>query len=100
MALGTGLQQQLTRDLTAFEAAVHVGGLGQWEDLLDRHPEPALDDARQHMIDARLPLGRALVDMTEVQARKSLRTRQDALADVLEGLALGLADADHVAELL
>ena len=36
--------------------------------------------------------------MTEMQPREGLRARQDALADVLEGLALGLADADHVTE--
>jgi hypothetical protein len=32
-------------------------------------------------------------------AREGVRKRQDALADVLERLALGLADADHVAKL-
>src|SRR5471030_2705913 len=51
------------------------------------------------MIDASLPLGRALVDMTEMEPRKSLGARQDALADVLERLALRLADVDHMAEL-
>ena len=57
-------------------------------------------DAGQHMVDARLPFGRGLVDMAEMQAGESLRSGQDALADVLEGLAFGLADADHMAELL
>ena len=37
--------------------------------------------------------------MAEMKAREGLRARQYALADVLERLALGLADADHVTEL-
>src|SRR6266545_4624812 len=52
------------------------------------------------MIDALLPFRQGVVDMAEMQARKGLRARQDALADVLERLTLRLADADGVAELL
>jgi hypothetical protein len=62
---------------------MHVGGLGQGEDALDRDLEPAREDAVQHMRDARVSFGRTVVDMAEVEPGKSLRTRQDALADVL-----------------
>ena len=37
--------------------------------------------------------------MSEMDARKGLRARQNALANVFERLTLGLADADDVSEL-
>src|SRR5689334_12999912 len=86
--------------MPAFEPPVHLRRLRQREYALDRHLQPAGSDAAQHVVDAGLPRRQRMVDVPEMQARESLRARQDALADVLEGLALGLADAHDVAELL
>src|ERR1700683_248060 len=51
------------------------------------------------MLDAIVPGHRSGVDMAEMEACEGLRTRQDALADILERLAFRLADADNVTEL-
>src|SRR5262249_49338323 len=99
-ASGSGLEQQLARDVTAFQATMHFRRVGEREHALDGYLQPPRNDAAQHVVDARLPGREIMVDMAEMEARESLRARQDALADVLEGLALGLADADDVAELL
>src|SRR5215218_2544606 len=96
----SGFQQQLAGDVTALKTAVHLGGLGQREYALDGHLQPAGGSAGQYVIDALLPFRQRMIDMAKMQAGKSLRTRQDALADVLERLALGLSDAGDMAELL
>ena len=77
---------------------MHVGCLGEREHALDRHFQPALRQSLQAMRHAGVPFGRALVDRAEMQAGEGLRARQDALADVLERLAFGFANADDVSE--
>ena len=49
--------------------------------------------------DAVLPGSRLGIHVSEMKARKRLRARQNAFANVFERLPLGLADADDMSEL-